>query len=316
MRANELELLRASGVEPCLLMDNGGKTGRLPFSEAALALRPGVDLLINSNFRCPVNQRGLTEYTERGYIIDMWKLTTGGATVTVTSDGLIASKLNATIRHFVENRDLYNGMIYTFSVLMKNSGLISATGQLTEGKTFVITSSISNGGIADSTYDGEIAIIQLSNSDYAVAARLEPGDYQTLAHQDASGSWVLNDPQPNKALELLKCQRYQAVIFRENDISAISISDFAICISSTAATALIHLPTTLRTMPIVKFKKIFLMDLIDGNITYEITSMFVARFSKNVLKLNITCNGGSLTVGAHYFLTKIDDGFLVFDANL
>ena len=31
---------------------------------------------------------------------------------------------------------------------------------------------------------------------------------QTIAHQDASGNWVLNDPPPNKALELAKCQRY------------------------------------------------------------------------------------------------------------
>ena len=41
-----------------------------------------------------------------------------------------------------------------------------------------------------------------------LAAKLELGPVQTLAHQDASGNWVLNDPPPNKALELLKCQRY------------------------------------------------------------------------------------------------------------
>lgn len=40
------------------------------------------------------------------------------------------------------------------------------------------------------------------------AAKLEFGDYQTLAHQDASGNWVLNDQPPNKALELAKCQMY------------------------------------------------------------------------------------------------------------
>ena len=41
-----------------------------------------------------------------------------------------------------------------------------------------------------------------------IAAKLELGSQQTLAHRDASGNWVLNDPPPNKALELLKCQRY------------------------------------------------------------------------------------------------------------
>lgn len=38
-----------------------------------------------------------------------------------------------------------------------------------------------------------------------MAVKLELGDKQTLAHKDANGNWVLNDPPPNKALELLKC---------------------------------------------------------------------------------------------------------------
>ena len=41
------------------------------------------------------------------------------------------------------------------------------------------------------------------------AAKLELGSQQTLAHQDAAGNWVLNDPPPDKTLELLKCQWYQ-----------------------------------------------------------------------------------------------------------
>lgn len=44
-----------------------------------------------------------------------------------------------------------------------------------------------------------------------LAVKLELGDQQTLAHQDASGSWVLNDPPPDRTLELLKCRRYQQV---------------------------------------------------------------------------------------------------------
>ena len=39
------------------------------------------------------------------------------------------------------------------------------------------------------------------------AVKLEPGPVQTLAHKEGD-TWVLNDPPPNKALELLKCQRY------------------------------------------------------------------------------------------------------------
>lgn len=37
------------------------------------------------------------------------------------------------------------------------------------------------------------------------ACKLELGSTQTLAHQDANGNWIINDPPPNKSDELLKC---------------------------------------------------------------------------------------------------------------
>jgi hypothetical protein len=47
-----------------------------------------------------------------------------------------------------------------------------------------------------------------------IAAKLELGTHQTLAHQDADGNWILNDPPPDPALELAKCQRcYEVVPF-------------------------------------------------------------------------------------------------------
>ena len=52
-------------------------------------------------------------------------------------------------------------------------------------------------------------IVQTQNSIQIKAAKLELGPVQTLAHKDGD-TWVLNDPPPNKALELAKCQRYQA----------------------------------------------------------------------------------------------------------
>lgn len=39
------------------------------------------------------------------------------------------------------------------------------------------------------------------------AAKLELGDYQTLAHQDENGNWVLNEA-PNKAKQLALCSQY------------------------------------------------------------------------------------------------------------
>lgn len=96
-----------------------------------------------------------------------------------------------------------------------------------EGKLFTGTKTINNTILNDfievSTGDGSyLYFINKWNSDSValfflkrlggtitpIAAKLELGPVQTLAHQNADGNWVLNDPPPNKALELAKCQRY------------------------------------------------------------------------------------------------------------
>lgn len=41
-----------------------------------------------------------------------------------------------------------------------------------------------------------------------LALKNEPGPISTLCRKDAAGNWVLNDPPPDPAMELLKCQRY------------------------------------------------------------------------------------------------------------
>lgn len=57
------------------------------------------------------------------------------------------------------------------------------------------------------------------------AAKLELGSTQTLAHQDENGNWVLNDPPPNKALELAKCQRYYQ-LFSSADTRPENLADY------------------------------------------------------------------------------------------
>lgn len=57
-----------------------------------------------------------------------------------------------------------------------------------------------------------------------IAAKFELSDHQTLAHKEG-GNWILNDPPPNKALELAKCQRYYQV-FSSEDMRPIKAVDF------------------------------------------------------------------------------------------
>lgn len=140
----------------------------------------GTQLLDNAYWtipECIINQRGVTgTITTPGYFIDRWKLVSGS--VTITAGGL---SLNGTMVQILETDP---GQEVTASYLT-DSGVLPAEYD-SETKTFAITA--------------EGTLIR--------AAKLELGSQQTLAHQDADGNWVLNDPLPNKALELLRCQRY------------------------------------------------------------------------------------------------------------
>lgn len=174
------------------------------------------NLLDNWYFADPVNQRVQTEYTGGEYSIDRWMI--NNATVTVAANGIkIASaiydnnflqKIEPSLWSFLVGKNL------TFSVLVKSIdgtwvsasgnnqiwgsittvGVHSFTAILTESATET-HSFFSFGGEA-----GKHIAIE--------AIKLELGDTQTLAHQDADGRWVLNDPPPNKQQELAKCQRY------------------------------------------------------------------------------------------------------------
>ena len=63
------------------------------------------------------------------------------------------------------------------------------------------------------------------------AAKLELGSVQTLARKEGD-AWVLSDPPPDPALELLKCQRYFAALDIPvgHDVSTVVSNGNSICL--------------------------------------------------------------------------------------
>ncbi len=173
------------------------------------------NLLDNWYFAAPINQRGeMSYYNSNGlistYAIDRWKILKG-VTLTVTKDGILLDP-GDTKRWILQiHEETYVGRTVTLSALTSN-GLICATYKAESSSAFVYD--VSNDF-------GETIRIQISSSGAwqsvyfcttpttLYAMKLELGSVQTLAHQDAGGNWVLNDPPPNRALELAKCQRHQ-----------------------------------------------------------------------------------------------------------
>lgn len=185
------------------------------------------NLLDNWYFPDPVNQRGMTEHTQRGYTVDRWfaYITDNiDDKISITNHGLHFHRADESdgsrfsFNQNLEPWDKYAGMTFTVSFLTtENLYAASFTVPDTKpaGEVYQILKQTELGMIVVGSWNELDALsvglnkMNASILDFTlVAAKLELGVRQTLAHQDADGNWVLNDPPPNKALEEMKCRRY------------------------------------------------------------------------------------------------------------
>ncbi len=191
--------------------------------------------------RFPINQREQTIYTGAGeYTIDRWRIAAANANtnVNVTSSGLTVSSTSTNVGRVMQPiSPSYNGIItgntVTISALVTN-----VTGNcgfsITMGTPGTSETTITGGALNNITAPGFYSITAHNvpalssgryylcnivsnpfsanaNSSITVAAiKVEPGDCQTLAHNegtDANPNWVLNE-LPNYADEMARCQAY------------------------------------------------------------------------------------------------------------
>lgn len=196
-------------------------------SDGSAAAVPGwsnPNLLHDWYFVDPINQRGQTEYTGTYvYSIDRWKI--ADIRYKVSSHTVTTLTLNPEVgRKFfqpVEVREPDSKKVYTFSAIVggklysvtANDTITSQT--LMPFGRLILWSSFNGVKNIEINFDSSPE----NESIEITAAKLELGSQQTLACQDADGNWVLNDPPPNKTLELLKCQRY----YRRDGIGLIGL---------------------------------------------------------------------------------------------
>lgn len=182
------------------------------------------NLLDNWYFRRPVNQRGQTEYSTNWnqYTIDRWSTEgTAGEIKVVVSTGCVdvTNMLSQSTDHAIQFKQVLPteislpGKTYTLSILTKNvvgsvSGYLAQNGApYSASFEFPITSGLS-------TYTGVMIdgqqrvgfVLAPGASMSLIAAKLELGPTQTLAHQE-NGVWVLNEV-PEYGEQLRRCQRY------------------------------------------------------------------------------------------------------------
>ena len=136
--------------------------------------------------------------------------------------------------------------VYTVSVLLLSGELRQGTATLRPDFGSSVEDFVGIPNIGGFMWYGGSAALRIQFADIMdiVAAKLEPGHVQTLAHRDGD-VWVLNDQPPNKALELAKCQRYR-IRFTNNPILTGMTS-----LDGNSLFAAIHLPTAMRRVPTI-----------------------------------------------------------------
>lgn len=293
--------------------------------ERAAAGRRGDNLLDNWYFADTINQRGQTEYTSAGYTIDRWSIE-AGAKLKVLEDGVVftpnPSNYN-TCTQYVENYKELVGKQLTLSVLIEENTCANCLLWFYGGNTdnFVCVTMNGSDKLYSVTMTPKSNITSLrcgfqgrnsAGSVKILAVKLELGDQQTLAHQDAAGNWVLNDPPPNKAQELLKCMRYQLVFNWSPENFAVG---YGHTVSTTAANAFLPAPTLMRTTPTISNTDGNNWNCIVNGKSVKITSISVWFASKICIGIRLS---GDFSMGSSYPLTINSSGAnkVIFDANL
>lgn len=165
----------------------------------------------------PINQRGQKSYSGQIPAIDRWKLANAAASLTIpdSNDRIIVSSEGVTALYQDLVPSPLFGKTVTFSALAADNSLYSVTANVPETMPsgYVVLAQIYNKIRIATT--GYFVRCQVYNGEW-IAAKLEIGTVQTLAHQE-SGVWVLNE-LPDFVEELARCQRYMFAIggiFRE-----------------------------------------------------------------------------------------------------
>lgn len=177
----------------------------------------GVRPNLLDNAHRTINQIGITTRSNSGYLLDRWI-----AGLSANAQGhvdLVANgwKITKTTGDFITLSQAFEASVWD-SLVGKPVTLSALIGSDLIYATFLASTVYQNTvvlpgiefGLGRNEYNSVVQLVLFSNTttDVIKHIKLELGVGQTLAHQDANGNWVLNDPPPDPQQELAKCQRF------------------------------------------------------------------------------------------------------------
>ena len=282
-----------------------------------LAYRSVKNLVGNSDFLTPVNQRGTNQYFENasGYCIDLWRKSSnmlvevkaGGIGLTCSAEATTSNSIaqwltkdctpdpGTPLTLAIMDAD---GEIYVARTSMPDNGSRTSALTLVSGAVYA---RINAAGYDNASLARLILFVSIGKTIDLKWIALYVGDYtkQTLPPYQSRGYGA----------ELRECQRYQMVF----PTTAACQYWLATAQSATQAKICVQLPDTLRSVPALTLDT-EVLSLTDNTAVYPITAASVFAKSGNVVVLNLTTSG--LTAGKTYTLRASAATKIIFDANL
>lgn len=289
------------------------------------------NLLDNWCFGNPVNQRGQTSYTGAGYTIDRWffDTDTGHCALTLTNEGVKFSAIAgatgiASLKQVIDPTMLsaLAGKTVTLSSLGKTDTTQQVLFYVNRQIVAQQSSRAVNGVcMTTCTYTFPAALTEAAIFVYGrtapgegngtiLAAKLELGPTQTLAHQE-NGQWVLNEV-PDYGEQLARCQRF---FLKIGDPLRYSSLGNGLARDGQFASITIPTPVTMRTIPsLVSVPSGFTMrhsdTVVSGGANFAIDA-----FAQNSIMLKVQSQV-ALTPGDMWEAFLAPNGSIMFSADL
>ena len=271
------------------------------------------NLLDNSDFSNPVNQRAVTSTKWGGYNIDRWSMfpsgTRGDEHFGVVKNSYI--NLTSTVDGYVdfyqkmERYDNIKGGTYTFTAkLLYNGNLVTSV------CTFVMGG---EGHGKNLTADGLVQFFSTSEGNVLIRVNNNAGAANTVSLVWAAlyeGEYTADNLPPyvpkGYSAELAECQRY---FFQIGTYSPIGNG---YSVGSENARIAIVTPVEMRIKP--SLNDSFDLIIVGSGVSKTVTSITVGSKSGNIVRLNIVSSG--LTAGSTYSAYMGGTGALQLSADL
>lgn len=293
--------------------------GDLQINYEALANLPNLssmisnpNLLINGDFRNPVNQRKQTTYTPSKnilhYTIDRWGIFPSvndgsGHSVTINNGYITFANTNENMSaYFIQHLEFPLSGTYTLSVKVKSATKAFSVSYRDNGTVY--RAMTLNTGINSVTINcTSLNFIRFDISG-ALSVELE------WVKLEVGSAATLFSPRPY-AEELAICQRYfirfsttyPIMMTQRNDEKAFSHVP-------------ISLPTSLRDKPAISYENVkFAKGGIDGS-WFDISSVTCIGFSSLGVTLQMDLKDSNYASGIPYFLIFPNSGYIAFDAEI